>query len=229
MRKLGTITIGQAPRADLTPLLTAALPPDVALEQVGVLDGLTRDEITARYGVKPGRPVLISRLLDGSSVVMDKETVEAGIQTLVDRLEARGCSTILLLCTGKFDHLTTGSAHLVEPQKIIAPTLAALAAGRRVGILVPLPEQVASEAAKWGKLAETTGAGTPLCAAVSPYAGDTEALAAAAKGLADEGADILVTDCMGFVGPHRDAARAASGLPVILSSALMAKLVAEVV
>lgn len=39
-RKLGTITIGQAPRADITPILDAALPPTLPRRHVGLLDGL---------------------------------------------------------------------------------------------------------------------------------------------------------------------------------------------
>ncbi|WP_368737314.1 AroM family protein [Acinetobacter baumannii] len=36
-------------------------------------------------------------------------------------------------------------------------------------------------------------------------------------------------DCMGFVEGHRRMATAASGLPVILSNALIAKVVSEIV
>lgn len=223
-RKLGTITPGQAPRSDLTPLLQAALPPGVELVHCGILDGLTRDEIAHRFAPIENRPVIISRLLDGSSVVMDKARVEGAFQTLVNRLEAEGCGTILLLCTGKFDDLTAQTAHLIAPQKILMPVLAALTQGRRVGVLVPLPEQVESERSKWAGLSSD-----PLVAAVSPYLPDEAALRAAAAGLAQRGAEILITDCMGFVEHHRAAAREASGLPVLLSTALIAKLVAEVV
>lgn len=223
-RRLGTITPGQAPRSDITPLLQAALPEGVELVQRGILDGLSRAEIAERFAVREGQPVIISRLLDGSSVVMDKERVEAAFQALVDQLEAEGCGTILLLCTGKFEHLISKSARLIEPQKIVMPALTALSAGLRVGILVPLPEQIAAEESKWASFSAS-----PVCEAVSPYLESTEALEAAARRLADRGAELLLTDCMGFVEHHRAAARKASGLPVVLSTALISKLVAEVV
>jgi 5-oxoprolinase (ATP-hydrolysing) len=223
-RKLGTITLGQAPRADLTPILEAALPPDFACLHVGVVDNMTIDEIAASYGVRIGMPVVVSRLLDGTSVVMDKELVEAAIQQKIDALEAAGCTTILLLCTGLFDELKTRDAVQVLPQRVLIPCLSALTEGRRVGIFVPLAEQIETEQKKWASLSPQ-----PAYVAVSPYDGGDAALAEAAQRLKAQGAEILTTDCMGFVERHRRIAEAASGLPVILSTTLIAKLIAEVV
>ena len=45
-RKLGTITIGQAPRPDITPILDAAIGPEVARLHVGLLDGLADYRVT---------------------------------------------------------------------------------------------------------------------------------------------------------------------------------------
>ena len=53
-----------------------------------------------------------------------------------------------------------GGAWLIEPERILAPCLAALAGKRQVGMLVPLPEQIETEGAKW-----RTFARPPLCAA----------------------------------------------------------------
>ena len=90
-------------------------------------------------------------------------------------------------------------------------------------MLVPLPEQIESESAKWGALGIP-----PVCAAAPPYtAGDAE-LARAAVMLRARGAELLMTDCMGFTERHRRVASEASGLPVILSNAVIAKLVAEI-
>lgn len=223
-RKLGTITIGQAPRADITPILDAALRPDLPRRHVGLLDGLSRAAIAERFGPRPGRPVLVSRLLDGSSVTVDKEAVEATLQGQIEWLERDGCTTILLLCTGQFEHLHPHRAALIMPEQLLIPCLAALGAGRRVGILVPLAEQIASEGGKWGMLDRP-----PLFAAASPYEADDATLATAAIDLRDRGAELLITDCMGFCERHRAVARDASGLPVVIANAVIAKLVAEIV
>ena len=68
MRKVGAITIGQAPRTDVTKDILPLLGEEVELIQAGGLDGLTREEIQA-FAPGPDDYVLISRLQDGSSVI----------------------------------------------------------------------------------------------------------------------------------------------------------------
>ncbi|CAG9260264.1 AroM family protein [Paraburkholderia unamae] len=224
-RKLGTLTIGQAPRADITPILDAHLPAALPRVHMGVLDGLTREAIETRYAPQPGNATLVSRLLDGSSVVIDKPAVRAVLQEKIDALAAQGCDVVLVLCTGEFHGLEGRAAWLIEPDRIVPPAAAALAGERQVGIVVPLASQIDSEFRKWAGLHRA-----PICAAASPYrnADETGELIAAARQLRDEGADLLILDCMGFVERHRQIVQEASGLPVILSNALIARLTAEV-
>ena len=223
MSKLGTLTIGQAPRADITPILDAVLDAGLPRRHAGVLDGLGRAEIERDFAAEPGEPVLITKLLDGSAVVIDRARTEQAAQRKLALLEADGCSTILMLCTGHFERLATRSARLVEPDRILPPAVAALTQGAQLGIVVPLAEQIASEAGKWAPLARK-----PLYAAASPYGGGGASVAEAARELAGRGAQILLMDCMGFVERHRREA-AEAGLPVILSNSLIAKLVSEIV
>jgi len=223
MSKLGTLTIGQAPRADITPILDDVLDAHLARRHAGVLDGLRRAEIDRGFATEAGKPVLITKLLDGSAVVIDRARTEAAAQHKLAMLEAEGCSTILMLCTGHFATLRTQTARLIEPDRILPPTVAALVQGAQLGIIVPLAEQIASEAGKWAPLGRT-----PLYAAASPYGGEGASVAEAARDLAGRGAEILLMDCMGFVERHRREAKEA-GLPVILSNSLIAKLVSEIV
>lgn len=223
MSKLGTLTIGQAPRADITPILDAVLDAGLPRRHAGVLDGLSRAEIERDFATEPGQPVLITKLLDGSAVVIDRARTEAAAQRKLAMLEAGGCGTILMLCTGHFASLVTPKARLVEPDRILPPAVAALTQGAQLGIVVPLAEQIASEAGKWAPLARP-----PLYAAASPYGGGGASVAEAARDLAARGAEILLMDCMGFVERHRREA-AEAGLPVILSNSLIAKLVSEIV
>jgi protein AroM len=222
MRRLGTLTIGQAPRPDIVPILDAFLNEGITRIHAGVLDELTRTEIENRFAPRPGQPRLVTRLLDGSSVVLDRVLTEAAAQHKLEALEEQGCTTILLLCTGHFERLTTRTARLLEPDRFLPAAVAALVRGAKLGIIVPIVEQIDSEAIKWSKLDPT-----PLYAAASPYQDGLGAVAEAALDLRQRGADILLMDCMGFVERHRAAASAA-GLPTILSNSLMAKLVSEV-
>jgi protein AroM len=221
---LGTITIGQAPRSDITPILSKYLPSNVKCSHVGLLDGLTRAEITQDYSPEEGAPTLVSRLLDGSSVVVSKSKVRSLMNKKIDALQAQGCSFILLLCTGEFEDLASKGTWLLEPDRIVSPCVAAIAGDRQVGVVVPLVSQVKSEGGKWNTLAKA-----PICAAASPYADGTETLESAARNLCEQGAELLVLDCMGYVEMHRDVAARASGLPVILSNTLIGRMTAELV
>jgi protein AroM len=221
---LGTITIGQAPRADITPILQAALPPSVPARHIGVLDGLSSHDIATHYAPRPGQPMLVTRLLDGNSVILDKAAVQTTLSAKVAELEAAGCTVILVLCTGEFHGLAARHAWLVEPDRIVPPAAAALAGDRQVGIIVPLAEQATTDAGKFSMLSRT-----PLCEAASPYDQGLQAVENAARTLRDRSAEMILMDCMGFVEEHRTAVRHASNLPTVLSNALIAKLVAELV
>src|SRR5437016_8641194 len=118
-RTLGTLTIGQAPRPDVTPIIDAHVPPAVRRIHKGVLDGMTRRDIDARYAARPGEPALITRLLDGSTVELSREKMQDGVRHALGALEEAGCDVILLLCTGSFAGLHCESAWLVEPDHII--------------------------------------------------------------------------------------------------------------
>jgi len=69
----------------------------------------------------------------------------------------------------------------------------------------------------------------PIFAAANPYTATPDALAAAGVSLARRGAEALLLDCIGFTQAHRAQLAHASRLPVILSNALMAKIVGEMV
>src|SRR6516225_11687556 len=221
---LCTLTIGQAPRLDVTPILDRYVPPSVERIHRGLLDGLSRDEIAGAYAPKAGEAVLVTRLSDGSSVQLSAQRVHSALQARLDALEADGCNIVLLLCTGAFGGLRLKRGFLIEPDRIIPPAVAGLASNRRLGIIVPVAAQITSESDKWKALERP-----PIFAAASPYTATPEAIAAAGLSLARNGAEMLLLDCIGFIEAHREELAHACGLPVVLSNALMAKIVGEMV
>jgi protein AroM len=221
MHVLGTLTIGQAPRPDVVPVLERHLPPAVRMLHRGVLDGLSRDEIAERYGATPGEALLVTRLGDGAEVRLSRARVERGAAAGLAALEEEGADTILLLCTGSFSGLRCGRAWLIEPDRIIPPLVGALIGQRRLGIVVPVKEQIDSDSGKWRPLVES-----PLFAAASPYTDDADALREAGARLLARGADALLLDCIGFTERHRLALRPLA-VPVILSNAVVARAVGE--
>ena len=221
---LGTLTIGQAPRPDLAPILDRHLPAGVECMHRGLLDGLSGEAIAAAYAVEAGDAVLVTRLADGSSVQLSARKVEPALQGKLDGLAAAGCNVVLLLCTGAFHGLHLRRGFLLEPDRIIPPAVAGILGDRRLGIIVPLASQIASEGGKWQALKRE-----PIFAAASPYASSPEALADAGASLAKKGAEALLLDCIGFLEAHRRDLARACRLPVILSNALLAKIAGEIV
>jgi protein AroM len=221
---LGTLTIGQAPRSDITPIVEAQLPAGTACLHAGVLDGLSASEVEERFGFRAGGRMLVTRLLDGRAVQLDADRVEVGVREGVARLEARGCRVIILLCTVVFHGLTSERAWLLEPDRVIAPVVSALLGARRLGVVVPAEEQIESEGGKWSSLTVR-----PAFAAASPYMDDLGPLQQAAVALRSAGAEAIVLDCIGFTERHRLAAVGAVGVPVLLSNAIVARVAGEVV
>src|ERR1700693_4653984 len=97
-RVLGTLTIGQAPRPDVVPIIDRHVPAEIRRIHRGVLDGLSRAAIDARYRPLPGERALVTRLLEGGTVELSRRAMRDGVQQALAGLEAEGCDVILLLC-----------------------------------------------------------------------------------------------------------------------------------
>src|SRR5437879_12922660 len=69
---VGLVTIGQSPRADVVPEMATLIGPGVDVREAGALDGLTRPEIE-RLAPTGRDEILVTRLQDGSAVVVGKE------------------------------------------------------------------------------------------------------------------------------------------------------------
>jgi protein AroM len=223
MTSFATLTIGQAPRGDIMPLLMEYLPEE-SVTHIGLLDAMTAEEIELRYSPEEGEPVLVSRLLDGTQIALGSRSVEQGLQEKIDWLEALGCETILLLCTGVFESLRAQNAMLLEPDRIIPPLIRAIVGTHQVGIVVPIESQIAEQAIKWSKLPKA-----PCFAVASPYLADEAKLTAAALSLEEQGAQVVVLDCIGYHRQHSDLLQSKLGIPVLLSNVLVAKLAAELI
>jgi len=220
-RTLGTLTIGQAPRPDIVPIIDRHVPAEIRQVHRGVLDGLSHSQIAARYGAETSEPALVTLLNDGAVIELSRTRMRDGVQRSLAHLEADGCDVILLLCTGTFDGLACDKAWLVEPDHIIPAMVAGLIEHRQLGIIVPIAGQIESEAGKWCALAQP-----PIFATASPYTAPPEAVGDAGATLKSRGAEAILLDCIGFTERHR-AALAGLGLPVILSNAVVAKAVGE--
>jgi protein AroM len=223
-RCIGTVTIGQAPRVDVTPIFEKYLPSDVELIQVGVLDGLTKGEIESDYKADDDTYTLTSRLTNGESVTVSRSKILKKLKQKVTYLEESGCSQILVLCTGELEGIKTESSKLIEPDQLLTPIIVSLIGNQRLGVMIPLEEQKEVLAQKWSRYGIQ-----PEFVAASPYDDTMERFQEAACELRQKQVDIIVLDCMGYDELIQETVREYAKVPVILSNALMVKILTEII
>jgi protein AroM len=217
---IGIVTIGQSPRSDLTPELLPHLPPCRVIEH-GALDGLTDSQIAA-LAPRDGEEALTSRLASGGSAVFGHDQAMPLVQQAIDRAENDGVDAVLVVCAGSFPSLRH-TRPLLLTEALAHHGAAAIAHGRRVGIVRPLPSQIEDGCTQWER---SLGRPVAAAAAASPYTDGIEAVAQAAAQIADR-CDLVVLDCIGYDEPMRRAAADASGRPVLLVRSLAARLAGE--
>ncbi|MCI8303885.1 MAG: AroM family protein [Lawsonibacter sp.] len=219
MKKLGLITIGQSPRTDITPDLEPILGPDVQLCQAGALDGITPQEAAA-LAPEEGDSVLISKLRDGSTVLLGEQRILPRLQQCIYSLEEQEAELILFLCTGSFPPFQS-HVPLIYPCVVLNGAVPALTGRSRIAVVAPKEEQRAQCMEKWQNFVQSVQV---VCA--SPY-GPPEELDQAAREASALDADLIVMDCMGYTTAMKERVRQLSGKPVVLSRTLAARAVAE--
>ena len=143
--KVGLITIGQAPRSDLSfPLLE--MRPDLDFIEAGALDHLTLEDANA---LPVGDYPLNTRMRDGSSVTVDRAALEPLLQQALERLEADDVLATLLMCAGTFPNLH-GRRPLFNPFQLAKTTLRAMGL-HRIGIICPYAEQEHAIGKRWSE------------------------------------------------------------------------------
>lgn len=217
--KIGTITVGQSPRADIVPEIIDLLG-DISLEERGALDGLTAAELQ-NLAPAAGDYVLVTRLRDGTSIRIAEKHILVRMQQHIDDLVARGVDGILLLCTGEFPPFKCPKP-LLYPQLLLQHFVAGVVGDRVVGIFTPDVSQVGQAGSRWQKY----GIEKVLVEPASPY-GDADKVAAAAVALKERGAELLVMDCIGYTRAMKNRAVALTGLPAVLPRTVAARAVAE--
>ena len=223
MNVVGMLTIGQAPRDDVVPAMREFLPPDLQIAQRGALDGLSRQEIAA-YTVVEGEAGIVTKLTDGSAVLLSHQKILPAMQAQVDRLvHDDGADLIVVLCGANWSALRSEKL-IVNPGTLFPAVIGSLAAGRRLGIIKPDAGQIQKEQARYAELGINA-----VVTAASPYAGPERLKLAteAATTLRDAECELVWMTCVGMDTAMRDIVAGITGVPVILAHALLARIVTE--
>ena len=188
----------------------------VEIEERGALDGLGSGDI-ATMAPRAGDHRLVTRLADGSEVVLRKDLVHARLQAAFDAVAADDFLCTVLLCTGHFPPFRVGGLFL-DAQSIVDESVAAIARhARSIGLMVPLEEQIE-------EFHFRPCAGQTLKAShASPYTPGR--LAEASSELAET--DVIVMHCMGYTEAMRQTVAGVSKRPVLLARRMVAAAVAQ--
>jgi protein AroM len=218
MRTFGCLTIGQAPRDDvLWSMIPRVNNRDVI--QHGALDGLTLEQVKDLHPKDTEKP-LVSRMRDGTEVLLSKGRLIPHLQSAVDRAVADGAEALVILCTGEFAGLNLPRP-TIFPDRVLGGVVKALLTTGTIGVLMPHLGQMETMRKKWESPAHHF-----IGAAASPYSAPDD-LAALARRLADDGADLLVMDCMGYTAEMKASVSSAVGIPVILANRLIGRVIEE--
>jgi protein AroM len=212
MSALPVFIIGQTPRPDLESEIHAAAP-GLRVELRGALDGLSREEV-GRLRPREDADALFTILPGGETVTISKAAVTDRLCGMLPD------SPALLACTGAFKGLPEPN-RVIQPSRVLNALAGALLPRGRLGLFVPLPEQVATLSA-----ARRRDAVEVRAVVLRPGSNDA-ARDAAAAAMADFAPDLAVLDCISYRGA--DKARIAQRLscPILLSIAVASRVAAS--
>ncbi len=215
------VTIGQSPRTDLTSDIADILGPDIKIIECGALDELESKDI-AKLKPRPDEHLLVTRLRDGSEVMISHERVVRFVNDCISRIQDKA-NAIVFLCTGEFKEVRANKL-LIMPSDLLFRVVQSMLPRGVAGILVPSPDQFDDIRAKWKR----EGLGLVL-ESLSPYQEtDDKRIKEIASKFVDGGADILVLDCIGYSRRVSQRLKELTGLPTVLARTLVARVVREV-
>ncbi len=218
---MAILTIGVVPLAGVLPLLTEHIREE-QIAHISLLGEMTPDEVMAEYAVGDGEKGLLTLLSNNQLVMVSRQKIERDVRSAIAMLDRQHYDVILLLSSEQLTGFTTHHAILLEPQRIIPPLVASIVDGHQVGVIVPVEEIMPMQRQKWLSLEKP-----PYYALANPFTGSDSELLTASKTLLEQGADVLVLDCLGYYQHHRDVLQKALDVPVLLSNVLVSRLAAE--
>lgn len=218
---LAILTIGVVTMSEVLPLLTEYID-EQHITHHSLLGKMSREDVMADYAVEPGDDPLLTLLNDNQIAHVSRQKVERDLQSVVEVLDNQGYDVIILMSTAAIKSMAARNSILLEPLRIIPPLVASIVDGHQVGVIVPVAELLAAQEKKWQVLQMP-----PVYSLANPVHGSEQQLIDAGQALLDQGADVIMLDCLGFHQRHRDILQQALDVPVLLSNVLIARLASE--
>ena len=211
------LTIGRAPRDDIVAELRDVLG-NATIEVRGALDDVDDERVDAMQPFEDA-DALHTRLPSiadrpARDVIISKKLVTEQISSLIER---GGDTPTIVGCTGAFSGLPV-RANVLLPSTVLAGLVNSLLPSGKLGVLVPIPQQMASFEERWSLPDRPATA-----VALKPGTDPSEAIDV----LRSAGVDLVVLDCFGFSDDTRRAVREGVGRPVLSAVRCTAHIASE--
>ncbi len=220
LKRVGFITIGQSPRDDITKDLLPIMGHRIEIIEKGALDGISVDKIKNLKPEKDDFP-LITRLRDGSSVVVGKRKIMPLIQRRLEEIEDSGIKICALLCTEEFDEIDS-KIIFIMPSKLIFNITTSLLSQGNLFVFVPMKEQMEHGRRKW----EKTGLNVSI-EILNPYS-PFQDIEKAEERIRSGAGDLIVFDCIGYSLDLKRRIQELTGKPAILPRSILGMAIKEI-
>jgi DNA-binding CsgD family transcriptional regulator len=205
------LSVGQSPRTDIIDDMLTNLDLPIEALEVGALDGLS-DAAINELRVRPGETSIVTRLADGSDIVVSKPRIAERMAKIAAAFQPNEFDLVVILSTGLFRDFES-TCPMVNAQRAMESTVISLAAhGSAVGLIQPLQQQIDEL---------DIPALAPYRVTASYAAdGDKRLLASALVDLAET--EIIILNSVSFTEADRQTVARASGKPVVLARRIVA-------
>ena len=218
-RTLGIAVIGQAPRDEIAAMFARHLPPGTRVALRGCLDGLSEAELAARPPIGDD-DALYTRLPSGRDAKLSKRHVVERAPETLGLLRRDGAQALLFNCVGEFPAMP-GDAGVVFPSRLVEGVATSLLPQGRLGLLVPIEEQLGVLTRKWSRL------GLEVAAAVLAPSAGTDETRRAADALRQGRPDLIVLDCMSYTLETKRWVSGTTGVPSLLAISVVSRVLGE--
>lgn len=217
MPRVAVVTLGQTPRVDVVPELRALVGRPMEAVEFGVLDGADAETL-ARIAPGPGEAALMTRLRDGSDIVMSIDWTSDRMLEIYSEIAVLDIDLVVLM-SSLLGAVPAPARTTIFCDRVVARTIETFAdAGLMVGILLSLDSQ--------GDMVVRERTRQPEMVRVAiARPGDHRALATAIDELND--CDVLILHSVSYSEEERRKAAERSGKPVVMARKLVASAIRE--
>jgi protein AroM len=194
--KTGILHTGQASQ-EFREMMQAAFGELSTVIVTGALDGMDEHAL-AGLAPRATEPQILLNRVDGSPIIARIDDVRSLVQAKLEHLTSQDVDLVVLVCTGQFPGLKAAVPVLIPALILDHLVSSMLPVGSRLGVVVPLEEQVDGARARWGRLGYEASV-----VSASPF-GDPSEFNAAGKTLSQARPRLSILDAFYYARDHRN-------------------------